>query len=67
MNTLRALAGKGSPTPDHAAGDVVFHSPAGTHGIPGWDTLGGPDLGTFDMLGGPDPGTFDTLGESVRG
>lgn len=28
----------------------------------GWDTLTGPDPGTFDTLDGPDPGTFDTLG-----
>jgi hypothetical protein len=66
MNTLRALPGTGSPTPDHAgglpAGDVVFHTPAGTHRVPGWDTLGGRDLGTFDTLGGPDLGTYDTLG-----
>jgi hypothetical protein len=66
MNTLRALPGTGSPTPDHAGGlparDVVFHTPAGTHWVPGWDTLGGPDPGTYDTLRGPDPGTYDTLG-----
>ena len=58
MNTLRTLRGKRNPTPDHAAGllagDVVFDSPALTRGVLGWDTLGGPDPGTFDTLGGPD-------------
>lgn len=66
MNTLRALPGTGSPTPEYAgglpAGDVVFHTPAETHRVLGWDTLGGPDLGTYDTLGGPDPGTYDTVG-----
>jgi hypothetical protein len=66
MNTLRTLRGKGNPIPDHGAGplagDVVFHSPALTRGVLGWDTLGRPDPGAFDTLGGPDPGIFDTLG-----
>src|SRR5260370_16078597 len=58
MNTLRTLRGKRNPTPDDAAGllagDVVFDSSALTRGVLGWDTLGGPDPGTFDTLGGPD-------------
>jgi hypothetical protein len=70
MNTLRALPGTGSPTPDHVgrlpAGDVVFHTPVGTHRVPGWDTLGGRDLGTYDTLGGPDLGTYDILGGPGR-
>lgn len=51
-------ARKRNPTPDHAAGllaeDVVFHSPALDARVSGWDTLGGPDPGTFDKLGRPD-------------
>jgi hypothetical protein len=33
------------------AGDVVFHTPALTRGVLGWDTLGGPDPENGDQLG----------------
>jgi hypothetical protein len=66
MNALRALREKGNSTPEQAVGlppeDVVFHSPAMSKGLLGWDTLGAPDPGVFDTLGGRDPGVFDTLG-----